>query len=127
MVERKICQLSDFIGNRLEATNFLNTCHTYLCINKNAYPTEEDKIIFVLSFMEGGTAGPWKNAIMEEAYAVGMDGAEVGFGTFAAFVEKFKKAFKPLSSIQDAITKPKALRQTGLAEDYVAAFRLLAA
>ena len=59
---------------------------------------------------------------MEEAYAVGMDGAEVGFGTFAAFVEKFKKAFEPLSLIQDAITKLKAFRQTGLAKDYVVAF-----
>ena len=59
---------------------------------------------------------------MEEAYTVGTDGAEVGFGTFAVFIEKFKKAFEPLSPIQDAITKLKALRQTGLAEDYIAAF-----
>ena len=64
---------------------------------------------------------------MEEAYSVGTDGAEVGFETFATFVEKFKKAFEPLSPVQDAITKLKALRQTGLAEDYVAAFRPLAA
>ena len=69
--ERKIRQPPDFTGDRLEASNFLNTCRTYLRINKNAYTTDEDKIIFVLSFMEGGTAGPWKNAIMEEAYAAG--------------------------------------------------------
>ena len=56
--DRKIRQPSDFMGDRPEATNFLNTCCTYLCINKNAYPTEENKIIFVLLFMEGGTAGP---------------------------------------------------------------------
>ena len=72
--------------------------------------------------MEGGTVGPWKNAIMEEAYTIGTDGAEVAFGTFAAFIEKFKKAFKPLLPVQDTITKLKALRQTGLAEDYVPAF-----
>ena len=64
---------------------------------------------------------------MEEAYAVGTDGAEVGFGTFAVFIEKFKKAFEPLSPVQDAITKLKALQQTGLAKDYVAAFRPLTA
>ena len=97
------------MGDHLKATNFLNTYRIYLHINKNAYPTEEDKIIFVLSFMEGGTAGLWKNAIMEEAYAAGTDGSEVGFGTFTAFVEKFKKAFEPLSPVQDAITKLKAL------------------
>ena len=64
MAERKIHQPSDFMGDRLDASNFLNICHTYLRINKNAYPIEEDKIIFVLSFMEGGTAGLWKNALM---------------------------------------------------------------
>ena len=57
---------------------------------------------------------------MEQAYSVGTEGAEVEFETFAAFVEKFKKAFEPLSPIQDAITKLKALRQTSLAKDYVA-------
>ena len=107
--ERKIRQPPDFTGDRLEASNFLNTCRTYLRINKNAYTTDEDKIIFVLSFMEGGTAGPWKNAIMEAAYTLGTDGTEVGFGTFTVFVEKFKKAFEPLSPVQDAITKLKAL------------------
>ena len=58
MVERKIRQLPDFMGDHLKATNFLNTGHTYFYINKNAYPTEENKIIFILSFIEGGTAGP---------------------------------------------------------------------
>ena len=56
MVERKICQLLDFIGDHLKAFNFLNTNHTYLYINQDAYPTEEDKIIFVLFFMKGGMA-----------------------------------------------------------------------
>ena len=46
---------------------------------------------------------------MEEVYSIGMDSAKVEFETFAAFVEKFKKAFKPLSPVQDAITKLKAL------------------
>ena len=63
---------------------------------------------------------------MEKAYSVGTNGTEVGFENFTAFVKKFKKAFKPLSPIQAAITKLKALRQTGLAKDYIAAFQLLA-
>ena len=122
MAERKICHPPDFTDDCLEATNFLNICCIYLCINNNAYSTEKDKIIFVLLFMEGGTAEPWKNALMEEAYSVGTNGAKIGFETFAAFIEKFKKVFEPLSPIQDAITKLKAFRQTGLAEDYVVAF-----
>ena len=56
MAERKICQPPDFTGDRLEASNFLNTCRTYLCINKNAYTTDEDKIIFTLSLMNEGQA-----------------------------------------------------------------------
>ena len=61
--ERKICQPPNFMEDRLEATNFFNTCRTYLCINKNAYPTEEDKIIFILSFMEGGTVRTMEECI----------------------------------------------------------------
>ena len=64
---------------------------------------------------------------MEAAYTVGTDGTEVGFGTFTAFVEKFKKVFEPLSPVQDAITKLKALQQMDLAEDYIVTFQLLAA
>ena len=127
LVERKIRQPPDFTDDCLEATNFHNICYTYLRINKDAYSTEKDKIIFILSFMKRGTAEPWKNALMEEAYSVGTNGAEIGFEIFAAFVEKFKKAFELLSPIQDAIIKLKAFRQTGLAEDYVVAFQPLMA
>ena len=108
-VERKIHQPPYFTGDCLEATNFLNTCHTYLIINKNAYSMEKDKIIFVLSFMKGRMARPWKNVLMEEAYSGGTNDAKIGFKTFATFVKKFKKAFELLSPVQDAITKLKAL------------------
>ncbi|EJF55340.1 hypothetical protein DICSQDRAFT_176055, partial [Dichomitus squalens LYAD-421 SS1] len=126
VVERKIHQPSDFSGDRLEASAFLNICRTYLRVNKDAYTDDEDKVIFVLSFMVGGTAAPWREAREEDAFTV-VSGKEKGFGTFNDFVTEFKKAFEPLSPTSDAITKLKALKQTGLAEDYVALFRPLAA
>ena len=37
-------------------------------INKDAYPDDKDKIIFILSYMEGGSAGLWKKVFMEELH-----------------------------------------------------------
>ena len=55
-------------------------------------------------------AGPWKNALMKETYSTDIDGTQIEFKTFVAFVEKFKKAFESLLPVQDAIIKLKTLK-----------------
>ena len=125
--ERKIRPPPDFSGDRTQASLFFNTCRTYLRLNDAAYPSDEEKIIFILSFMEGGTAGPWKEVVMQDAYETDARGVEKGFGTFADFRTNFFGAFQPLSPAMDCITRMKNLKQTGSAEDYVAQFRVLAA
>ena len=77
--------------------------------------------------MEGGTAGLWKEVIMQDTYETNALGVEQGFGTFADFRTNFFGAFQPLSPAMDCITRMKNLKQTGSAEDYVAQFRVLAA
>ncbi|EJF59976.1 hypothetical protein DICSQDRAFT_63821 [Dichomitus squalens LYAD-421 SS1] len=126
VVERKIRQPSDFSGDCLEASTFLNTCWMYLRVNKDAYSDDEDKVIFVLLFMVGRTAAPWREACEEDVFTV-VNNEEKGFGTFTDFARDFKAAFEPLSPVMDSITKLKALKQTGLAKDYIALFRPLAA
>ena len=61
--ERKIHALSDFNGDRAKASTFFTTCQAYLHLNKDSYPNNESKIIFVLSYMVGGAAGAYKEAI----------------------------------------------------------------
>ena len=127
VTERKIRQPSDFDGNRDDAQNFLLTCRTYLRLNKDLYTTDEEKIIFVISFMVGGSAGPFKDALEMEAYTIDpTTSAEKGFGTFKDFLKKFQEAFEPLNPVESAINKMKALQQTGTADDYISAFRPLA-
>ena len=125
--ERKIRAPVDFDGNRLQTTSFLNSCQTYLRLNKALYPTDEDKIIFVLSYMIGGTAGPVKDAITAKALEIDpTTNAERGFGSWVDFLKEFQKTFQPLNPVDDAITRMKALKQTSTADEYVAEFRPLA-
>ena len=125
--ERKIRAPSDFNGDRAEASAFFTTCQAYLRLNKDSYPDDESKIIFVLSYMVGGAAGAYKEAVYTHAFAIDPGTSqENGFGTWADFVKRFNEAFTPLNPVDNAITLIKALKQTGTADDYVAAFRPLA-
>ena len=125
--ERKIRAPSDFNGDRSEASAFFTTCQAYLRLNKDSYPDDESKIIFVLSYMVGGAAGAYKEAVYTHAFAIDpATSQENGFGTWADFVKRFNEAFTPLNPVDNAITLMKALKQTGTADDYVAAFRPLA-
>ena len=125
--ERRIRAPNDFDGKRDEANSFLLSCRTYLRLNKQSYPTDEEQIIFILSHMVGGSAGPFADSYMVKAFATDpTTQTEKGFGTFTAFVEEFNTAFSPLDPVDDAITRMKSLKQTAKADDYVAEFRPLA-
>ena len=80
--ERKIRAPSDLNGNCAEASMFFTTCQAYLCLNKNSYPDDESKIIFVLSYMVGGAAGAYKEAIYTHAFVINpATSQENGFST----------------------------------------------
>ena len=121
-VERRIRAPIDFNGDRKEARPFLYSCLTYMILNHEVYPTDEQKIIFVLSYMVGGAAGAFREAYLEKA----LRDNGPSFGTWEEFQKEFMVAFEPLNPVDDAITEMKALKQTGTADDYVAAFRPLA-
>ena len=121
--ERKIRPPPDFNGNRKEADNFLNSCRVYLRLNAQSYSTDEEKIIFILSYMIGGSAGPWKDVFTTKAFSINpATSQEHGFGTLTDFIKEFNKSFEPLNPVDNAIAKMKALKQTGTADDYVAEF-----
>lgn len=126
--ERKIRAPPEFDGDRTKATAFLNNCQTYLRLNKTLYTSDEDCIIFILSYMVGGTAESFKDSVTQLALEEDEDTHEEnGFGTMKDFIKAFKIAFEPLDPIDNAITAMKSLKQTGTADDYVALFRPLAA
>ncbi len=43
--------------------------------------------------MKGGTAGPWKEVVIQDTYKTNVQGVEQGFGTIADFKTNFFGAF----------------------------------
>ena len=106
---------------------FFATCQVYLHLNKDFYPDNEFKIIFVLLYMVGGAAGAYKEAIYMHMFTINPATSQKnGFGTWIDFVKRFNEVFTPLNLVNNAITFMKALKQTGTANNYIAAFRPLA-
>ena len=57
----------------------------HLVVNKDTYQTDEKKIGFVLSLLNEGEAGAWKEQFIQEAFDEAMmkGGVEMTFSTFA--------------------------------------------
>lgn len=73
-------------------------------INGAQYDTEERKIAFILSYMEGGSAGPWKESFQSNSFEIDSStNQERGFGTFDDFIKTFNKAFSLISVKDTAI------------------------
>ena len=53
---------SPFTGDRKKLEEFLIETDMYLSMNEDTYNTDQRQIIFALSFMKDGTAGPWKQS-----------------------------------------------------------------
>ena len=58
--EFKLNPPTAFSGDRKKLKEFLIETEMYLTINREVFDTDEKKIIFALSYMREGTAGPWK-------------------------------------------------------------------
>lgn len=113
--EIKMKHPENFDGDRSDTLRFLGDVSLYFGVNDDIYDTDNKKISFVLSYMNGGTAGPWK-LIKINAPA---------WGTYDDFIKELKKAFEPSDLAGEARSKMKYLRQTGTADEYIAEFRTL--
>ncbi|KZT22342.1 hypothetical protein NEOLEDRAFT_1071639, partial [Neolentinus lepideus HHB14362 ss-1] len=58
-IELKLSTPKDYDGKREELRGFLLQIRLYLKANQEIYSTDDKKILFVLSHLKGGTAGPW--------------------------------------------------------------------
>jgi len=56
-----------FTGDRKKLEEFLIETDMYLSMNEDTYNTDQRQIIFALSFMKDGTAGPWKQSFWTQA------------------------------------------------------------
>ena len=86
------------------------SCLAHLIINKDAYNTKEKKIGFILSLMNKGEAGAWKEQFIQATYDTGTAAdTPMTFGGFDNFLQDLKAAFQPHSDPTDALTQLRAL------------------
>jgi hypothetical protein len=88
--EVKLRMPTDFHGARELTTKFLQEVKMYMRANAKIYNTEEKKVLFALSFMNGGVAGSWKQG-KTAAYLKAGD-----FGTFDEFKQAVRTVFTPI-------------------------------
>jgi hypothetical protein len=88
--EVKLGMPTDFHGAQELTMKFLQEVEMYMHANTEIYNTEEKKVLFALSFINGGVAGSWKQG-QTAAYLKARN-----FGTFDKFKQAVKTAFTPI-------------------------------
>ena len=118
--EIKIASPTPFTGDPEKTRKFLQDVELYIHINSALYDTDE-KIIFALSFMKGGTAVGWSESYINAALTAS------NFGAWDDFKKEIEKAFSPINSEGTARLKLKYLKQGEKqpVDEYISQFRIL--
>ncbi|KAF8227605.1 hypothetical protein L208DRAFT_1060231, partial [Tricholoma matsutake] len=95
---------TDFSGEWTKTAKFLQEIDLYLRINDQVYDMNNKKIIFTLSFMNGGTAAAWVQAFVNQHQSEGL-------GEYADFRQKVLEAFSLIDDTGMAKTEIKNLKQ----------------
>ena len=123
MKERAINKPTPFDGDRKKTETFLQECRVYLHINRGVYTTDEDKIIFILSFMNDKEALRWKQTYLRSILT--LDG-NMNFPDIHTFIGLLENYFQPANLGQDAAHQLNLLKQgKKTAEEVLTEFRLL--
>ena len=110
--EVKMAMPREFSGKRTDLNRFIMSCMAHLTVNKDIYQTDKKKMGFILSLLNDGEAGAWKEQFIQEAFnkAVTNGDAEMTFGTFLDFLKRLKESFEPHNDAADALTQLRALQ-----------------
>jgi hypothetical protein len=111
---------TDFHGAQELTTKFLQEVEMYMRANMEIYNTEEKKVLFALSFMNGGVAGSWKQG-KTAAYLKARN-----FETFDEFKQAVQIAFTPIDDEGVAKTELRTLCQGDMRiKEYIAQFTII--
>lgn len=92
----------DFSGDRTKGRAFLNTCNTYFRLCPQKFASDQQRILWVLSFMKEGRAAKWADQIFrwEE-----KNEGKARFLGWKDFLEEFKQHFLPVDAEAAAINR----------------------
>ena len=112
-----------FSGKRNALEKFIDSLRLHFILNK--IRDDEEKVVFALTYIEGGDADSWKAAFLKKVY---KDDGTVSFGTWPDLVKELRDNFKPYDLKGDALDEINKLRQGNTSiEDHVAKFKVLLA
>jgi hypothetical protein len=121
--EKNINKPTPFTGDRKKVETFIQECKMYLRINRDIYTDDDDKIGFVLSFMNEKEALRWKQTFLR--YIINRDD-EMEFPPFKNFIGELLSYFQPTNTHQEAAHQMAMLKQgSKTAEEVITEFRLL--
>src|SRR5258705_11457598 len=83
----KVSAPSPFSGVQDDLDRFKAKCSLYLSMRHSEFPDEHSNALFVLSYMKGGSTGPWAT---QKINSILFDAQEV---TWAGFIEELNKMF----------------------------------
>src|SRR5258707_1445891 len=101
----KVSAPSPFSGVQDDLDCFKAECSLYLSMRRSEFLDERSNTLFILSYMKGGSAGPWAT---QKINSILFDAQEV---TWAGFVEELNEMFADLNCQATARRKLATLRQ----------------
>lgn len=125
--KKKLKTPTPFSGKREDLRKFLQEVKIYLMANGSAYPTEIDKVLFVLSYMSEGDANSWKEEFFETAeQEAAQKNAPITLGTYQELIDQLTADFSPYNAPKDAIYAMKELKLgDNTIEEHVSKFKML--
>jgi hypothetical protein len=121
--EKSINKPTPFTGDRKTVEIFLLECQVYLQTNRRIYTTDEDRIAFILSYMNEKEALRWKQTYLRSLI---NDDGEIIYPTTKDFIKLLMHYFKPADQARDATHQLNLLKQgKKSAEEIITEFRLL--
>lgn len=97
-----------FDGDRRKIKTFIQECRGYLQQNKAIYTTDEDKVSFILSFMNKDEALKWKQTYLD---SIMDDEGEFKYPTAKEFITLIQENFQPANVGREAVHKIAMLKQ----------------
>ena len=125
---KKLKTPTPYSGKCEDLQKFLQEVKIYLWENKSLYPTNDDKILFIISYMSDGDANTWKEEFFEatEQAAAQNNSPDPTLGTYEEFIKKLTDHFSPYDAPKDAIHKMKEMQMNNTPiEEHVAKFKML--
>ena len=123
--KKKLRPPTPFSGKREDLRKFLQEIKIFLLGNADAYPSDLDKILFILSYMSEGDANSWKEEFFDSAEQISAQaGTTLMLGTYKN--AEIEKDFSPYDAPKDVIYKMKELKlgKTSI-EEHVSKFKML--